>query len=65
MADRSTKIILLLIAIGLWINALIPLFRPRVVSAQKSFACKGELKANAWGGTAANIGGYTVKMDCE
>ena len=36
MTDRTTKTLLALIALGLWANALIPLFRPMPVAAQDS-----------------------------
>lgn len=31
--DRTTKVLLLLIALGLWVNALAPMFRPVPVVA--------------------------------
>jgi hypothetical protein len=34
MTDRTTKILLLVVALGLWANAMVPLFRPMIVSAQ-------------------------------
>ena len=34
MTDRTTKLLLLVIALGLWANAVMPLFRPMIVSAQ-------------------------------
>jgi len=34
MIDRTTKFILFLIALGLWANAVIPLFRPKTAAAQ-------------------------------
>jgi hypothetical protein len=65
-ADRTTKVLLALIALGLWLNALAPMFRtPRVVRAADKLTCKGELKANAWGGTSATIGGYDVDVTCR
>jgi hypothetical protein len=63
--DRTTKLLLLLIGLGLVANILVPLLRPSRISAASSFACKGELKANAWGGTTATIGGYNVDVTCE
>lgn len=32
-SDRTTKVLLLLIALGLWVNALAPMFRPAPVAA--------------------------------
>lgn len=36
-----------------------------VAHAASSTTCKGELKANPWGGTEASIGGYKVELTCE
>ena len=63
--NRTTQIILAAIALGLFVNALTPLLRPAPVAAADSFSCSGKLKANAWGGTTANIGGYEVELDCR
>jgi hypothetical protein len=38
--DKTTKLLLLAIALGLWINGLAPLFRPAPVAAQESEALK-------------------------
>ena len=65
MIDRPTKIILGAIAVGLWINGLMPLFHPKSVGAMESFSCTGDLKANAWGGVEATIGGYKVELKCR
>jgi hypothetical protein len=62
--DGSTKLLLVLIALGLWANALAPLFRPKTVRASSSATCTGTLKANAWGGEKASIGGYNVDISC-
>jgi hypothetical protein len=35
------------------------------VHAATSLSCTGELKANAWGGTEASIGGYRVDIRCS
>jgi hypothetical protein len=32
-SDRTTKVLLLLIALGLWVNVLAPMFRPAPVAA--------------------------------
>jgi hypothetical protein len=64
--DRTTKLLLLLVAVGLWINVLVSLFRsPATVKASESVHCKGTLTANAWGGTEATIGGYDVDLNCR
>lgn len=34
--DRTTKVLLLLVAIGLWLNLLVPVLRPIKVSADSS-----------------------------
>jgi len=34
MTDRTTKILLALIAAALWVNLAVPLFRPATVNAQ-------------------------------
>jgi hypothetical protein len=65
MIDRCTKILLVLIALGLFANAIAPFGRPLPVRAADSFKCEGELKANAWGGTEATIGGYKVDLSCR
>ena len=33
MTDKTTKLLLLLIALGLWANALVPVFRPITAKA--------------------------------
>jgi hypothetical protein len=63
--DRLMKLLLTLIALGLWANALAPLFRSTTVRASDSTHCTGTLKANAWGGEKATIGGYAVDVTCE
>jgi hypothetical protein len=40
-ADRTTKVLLLMIAIGLWLNALSPLFYAKKVSADTDSALQG------------------------
>ena len=66
MTDRTTKALLLIIGLGLLANAAALLVHPtqRALAAQ-SFTCKGGLKANVWGGTTANIGGYEVEVKCD
>jgi hypothetical protein len=65
MIDKSTKILLAAIALGLFANAIAPLARPVRVRAAESFTCDGALKANAWGGVEATIGGYKVELSCR
>jgi hypothetical protein len=36
MTDKTTKVLLALIALGLWANVMKPLFRPVLVTAQDS-----------------------------
>ncbi len=65
MIDRTTKILLTVIALGLFANVVTPLLHPRTVEAESGLTCNGELKAHAWGGTEASIGGYSLKLTCE
>ena len=65
MVDLTTKIILIAIALGLWLNLAKPILTPPSARAAESYTCKGELKANAWGGTKESIGGYNVDLKCE
>jgi len=37
MIDKTTKLLLALVALGLWINAAISLFRPQPVAAQDAY----------------------------
>jgi hypothetical protein len=62
--DLYVKVVLTVIAaclIALTVNS----FTPALRAASGSTTCKGELKANAWGGTAATLGGYEVKLECD
>ena len=66
MIDRTTKIILGVIAFGLLANAIAPLLHPIPVAAQKSsFSCSGKINVNAWGTDKPSIGGYNVSLDCQ
>ncbi|MBZ5634480.1 MAG: hypothetical protein LAO55_15260 [Acidobacteriia bacterium] len=65
MTDKTTKLLLLAIALGLLANMLVAIFRPVPVKAASTLTCKGEIKANAWGGTTASIGGYEVDVKCD
>ena len=62
--DRSTKAVLILIAVGLWLNAIAPLIHSTPVRASESFSCNGEVKVNAFGATEPSIGGYKVDLKC-
>ncbi len=63
--DRTTKLLLVLIALGLWANALSPLFRPaRIVHASATWKCDGKLKASAFGAKEFP-GGYDVDVTCR
>lgn len=63
MADKTTKTLLALIALGLFANAITPFLRPTPVKAVDSFACEGKLDASPLGTTYP--GGYSIKMDCK
>ena len=64
-SDIYTKVVLAIIAGCL----LVLTFQraPFVAEARaaNSMTCTGELKANAWGGIEATIGGYKVRIECE
>ena len=38
MIDRTTKVLLVVIALGLWANAVIPLFQPKTAAAAQDVA---------------------------
>lgn len=65
MTDRTVKLLLLAIALGLWANIAVSLIRPVAASAQSEISCDGTLKANAFGGIEPSIGGYKISMKCE
>jgi hypothetical protein len=65
MVDLTTKTILIVIALGIWLNLAKPILTPPSARAADSYTCKGELKANAWGGTKESIGGYNVDLTCD
>jgi hypothetical protein len=67
MIDTTTKVILAMIALGLFANAVAPLLHPVPVSAQRSssFSCSGKINVNAWGSDKPTIGGYNVNLDCQ
>jgi hypothetical protein len=62
--DMTTKLLLLSIAVALWARLLMPVFHPKSVKASTDITCTGDLKANAWGGEKATIGGYKVDVTC-
>jgi hypothetical protein len=63
--DRTTKLLLALIALGLWLNVVAPLFhQTRVVRAADKITCDGKLKASAFGATEFP-GGYDVDVTCH
>jgi hypothetical protein len=43
MIDKTTKILLILIALGLWANAVLPLIRPHAVAAQSADSIENHL----------------------
>jgi hypothetical protein len=59
------NVLLTLIALCLMVLTLraVPLIPPAAASAP--LKCTGQLKANAWGGTKPEIGGYTVEIRCS
>jgi len=81
MTDRTTKALLVAIALGLWMNVATQWVKPAVVHAQddsrivnllqsinsqlSSFHCKGELKTSVWGAATAGVGGYEVDVTCK
>ena len=46
MIDKTTKILLLVIALGLWLNLAIPLFQPKTVAAAQDTAMMETYLAN-------------------
>ncbi len=64
--DKTTKVLLVFIGMGLWLNALLPVLRPaHMVKASSSYSCSGKLKASAFGATEAMVGGYDVDVTCS
>jgi hypothetical protein len=63
MIDRTTKIILALIALGLIANAVTPLVHPTPARAAGSYACEGKMDASPFG--IEYPGGYDIKFKCE
>jgi len=63
--DLYTKCVLTVIALALTIIAVTSLVAVRPAFAQSDTDCSGELKANAFGGTTASIGGYSISLNCR
>jgi hypothetical protein len=63
--DTTTKLLLLIIALGLWLVALTPLFHPTTASASGNTHCTGTVKVNPWGSAAPSIGGWDVDLKCS
>jgi hypothetical protein len=59
-----TAVPLAVIALCLVVLTLRAISAPPV-HAGTSITCTGELKANAWGGMQASIGGYKVDIRCS
>lgn len=63
--DKTTKMLLALIALGLLFNVIAPLFSSvRGVRAAGRVTCTGTLKASPFGATAFP-GGYDVDVTCH
>ena len=60
--DEGTKILLMLIALGLFLNAAVQLWRPVIAAAQQGQTCTGDLKSSQYGG---GVNGYSIKLDCR
>lgn len=65
MPDKTTKIILAMIALGLLLNAFTPLMRPRSVRADGPLNCSGEINVSPFGATTPTTGGYEVSLNCK
>ncbi len=63
--DLYTKVVLTLIACSLAILAIRSGPTVAAASAQAAITCQGQLKANASGGTAPNVGGYLLQVSCH
>jgi len=73
--DRTTKFLLLLIALALLLNVANTWLQPVPVLAQfvglspiqkpNTLRCSGKLKANAYGGIKESIGGYDMELECK
>jgi hypothetical protein len=63
--DFYTKLVLTIIAGCLLVLAVRSGPWVEKAVAQPSISCQGQLKANAHGGTAANVGGYQILVTCR
>lgn len=59
--DRVTKILLALIALGLFANTF---WKPTQVRASGNLKCTGSVKVNPWGTSEPTIGGYNIDVTC-
>jgi hypothetical protein len=65
MADRTTKLLLLLIALAIFANTVVSLIRPVGARAADPFTCDGTFKVNAFGATQPTVGGYKAELNCR
>lgn len=63
--DKTSKIFLLLIALGLWANLLLRIPASHTVRADGPMHCRGTFKVNPWGAEQKTIGGYDLDVTCE
>ena len=63
--DLYTRVLLTIIAICLTVLTLRAVWPVPEAKAAASTTCTGELKANAWGGIEASIGGYRIQITCD
>ena len=61
--DRTTKLLLGVIAAALSANVLLQLMQPHPTRAAQSFSCSGKLDASSLG--VEWPGGYDIKVDCR
>lgn len=63
MIDRSTKLLLAAIALGLLANAVTPILRPAPVAAQGPTSCNGDLAPTSTSGD--HVTGWSVSVKCR
>lgn len=63
--DRITKFILLLVALGLWANALVPLIRPIVAKADADYSSVLSDIANDVHNLNSCVSGFDVRVHSE
>ncbi len=63
--DSYTKLMLTIIAGCLLVLAVRSGPWVERAVAQPAISCQGQLKANAHGGTEANLGGYQILVTCR